>query len=147
MAWLVHWGLCHPLALGLLALPAPLWMRWGRGRVKALGLVVSRAHITVSSESWWLPWAMDGRPMWVEGRRWGLLSLACGLWPVAIWNPSRNLILNSVHAESPASPAPGPGEPLWPPHVPWTQVPPPETLLGLALFPEKMQGRLGRPLH
>lgn len=24
-----------------------------------------------------------------------------------------------MHAESPASPAPGPGEPLWPPHVPW----------------------------
>lgn len=69
------------LAPGLRALPDQLWMRWGRGGGRALGLVVSRAHITVSNEGWWFPGAMDGRPMWVEGAEMGFAL--SGLWPVA----------------------------------------------------------------
>lgn len=91
MAWLIRWGLCHPAGSWTPG-SAPLWMRWGRGRIRALGLVVKRARITVSNEGWWLLWAMDG------GRAEVGPALSV---PVATWNSSRNPILNSSACREP----------------------------------------------
>lgn len=84
---------------------------------------------------------MDGKPMWVEE-----LSLACSLWRSGIKQKShsklkcmhRARLLQHQGLRSLC------GLLMFPGHIPRPQIPPPETFLGLALFPEKMQGRLGK---
>lgn len=140
MAWLIHWGLCHPAGSSTPSSTCPIMDEMGKGRVRALGLVVSRAHITVSNGGSQGPWI-------AEGLRWGLLSL----WPVACGHlefkqKSHSKLKCMQRARLLQHQGLGSlcGLLMFPGCIPRPQVPPPETLLGPALFPEKMQGRWGK---
>lgn len=51
------WVFATWLAPGLLGSSYLIMDEDGEGRVGAVGLVVSRAHLTVSDVGWWLTWA------------------------------------------------------------------------------------------